>query len=360
MDSYLQGIVATAIGKINAYDYVKPEQVFGYTGVYDTYYYGNAKYTSAVLDDPASSNDCYYQSFSGDHTDQVAMAMADGKGHLDNYMYGGDGSDIILGGSGDDRIESGYGDDIVLASGGNNTVVVGNGDNLVVAGFKFEYASGANFVEYLQEFLARPNAEVQDVGGNNLIFGANYNDYVITGRGNDTVYGDLIDGGPFAHGGSDTIYSGAGHDFLIGGGANDVLAGQDGNDTYIYNAGDGVDVIGEYATPGAGTADKVVMNGIPLSSIGIGQMGTDLIITNGSEGMILDRWFAGAEYQGMESLWVQVGDSSQYNTFVIKDLVASLTTTKSSTSSYSDSFDGFVSIDLVGVESTIVAGEVFA
>jgi Ca2+-binding RTX toxin-like protein len=100
---------------------------------------------------------------------------------------------------------------------------------------------------------------------NNTIIGGAGNDTLIGGAGNDT-----LDGGA----GNDTLFGGAGNDTLIGGGDNDTLhggAGDDtvvggkgadmaflgaGNDTFIWNDGDGSDVV-----EGQAGFDTLVFNG---------------------------------------------------------------------------------------------------
>ena len=65
------------------------------------------------------------------------------------------------------------------------------------------------------------------------------------GAGDDVLYGgprggdDLLEGGA----GNDRLYGGIGDDTLDGGAGNDRLAGGPGADTFIYQAGDGEDVI---------------------------------------------------------------------------------------------------------------------
>ncbi|MEH2382415.1 MAG: peroxidase family protein [Nostoc sp.] len=83
-----------------------------------------------------------------------------------------------------------------------------------------------------------------------VIGGTNNNDYIFTGNGDNTAYGeagdDIIDGGDraeFLYGGTgnDTIFGRSGDDFIDGGTGNDYLSGDDGADQII--GGDGNDVI---------------------------------------------------------------------------------------------------------------------
>ena len=89
----------------------------------------------------------------------------------------------------------------------------------------------------------------------NVIIGGSKNDTIIAGSkastlnggaGNDSINGspegDSIVGGK----GADVIYGLAGDDTINGGAGNDTLYGGDGNDVFIYNSGNGNDVIVDY------------------------------------------------------------------------------------------------------------------
>ena len=73
------------------------------------------------------------------------------------------------------------------------------------------------------------NDTINGDAGNDSINGSSGNDYLLGGAGNDKLYG----------------YTG--NDTLIGGTGNDSLWGQAGADTFIYNAGDGKDIISGFA-----------------------------------------------------------------------------------------------------------------
>ena len=79
--------------------------------------------------------------------------------------------------------------------------------------------------------------------GDDVIRGAAGQDEISGLAGNDTLYGedghDILDGGL----GHDHLYGGAGNDILKGGRGNDVLEGGSGSDIYVFNKGDGNDII---------------------------------------------------------------------------------------------------------------------
>lgn len=93
---------------------------------------------------------------------------------------------------------------------------------------------------------------ISDGKKNDTIYGGLGNDSLVGNAGNDILYGgfgkdtlngdagnDKISGGS----GNDSLVGGAGNDTLIGGTGNDSLWGGNGNDVFIYNSGDGKDII---------------------------------------------------------------------------------------------------------------------
>ncbi|UXY13915.1 putative Ig domain-containing protein [Chitiniphilus purpureus] len=93
--------------------------------------------------------------------------------------------------------------------------------------------------------------------GNDLLMG---NGAIDGGIGNDTIHGGIGDDILFGSKGADHFIGGAGNDIIApqmddyfdagniyeGGAGNDTLLGTRNSDTYIYNQGDGVDIIGDF------------------------------------------------------------------------------------------------------------------
>ncbi|WP_106745275.1 Hint domain-containing protein [Yoonia maritima] len=77
-----------------------------------------------------------------------------------------------------------------------------------------------------------------------MLNGAPDPDYSTTGIAAGVEGDDILDGGA----GNDTIDGDGGDDRITGGADNDTLTGGDGNDTFVYNAGDGDDVITDFNT----------------------------------------------------------------------------------------------------------------
>jgi Ca2+-binding RTX toxin-like protein len=88
---------------------------------------------------------------------------------------------------------------------------------------------------------------------------------LLGGEDDDTLTGsasaDVLDGGPgndllSGRGGIDTLFGGTGHDTLIGGPGPDQLLGEEGDDQFVWNPGDGNDLI-----EGQEGVDTMIFNG---------------------------------------------------------------------------------------------------
>ena len=115
------------------------------------------------------------------------------------------GNDTIVGGIANDLL---YGDD------GNDTMYGYEGDDILIGGTGNDNLSGDE-----------GDDQLDGDSGNDVLYGGYGNDTLRGGSGDDRVFGD------------------SGNDVLYGGTGNDHLEGGEGNDTYIFNRGDGADVI---------------------------------------------------------------------------------------------------------------------
>jgi Ca2+-binding RTX toxin-like protein len=222
----------------------------------------------------------------------------------DDVLDGGVGSDLLQGGVGNDtyRFAAGYGQDIVRDaisgwnSGGADTVAFGsgitvddvqvlqadNGNDLVLvlnsgdqvtldgtladAGYRIErvlFADGRAWTH--SDLMARAT---QPTDGNDLFYGGYDADILGGGAGNDTLIGN---------GDADT---------LTGGGGNDLLQGGLGSDTYVFNAGDGQDIVRDLISGwNSGGFDTVELGtGITPTGVTVVQSdnGNDLILQIGA------------------------------------------------------------------------------
>lgn len=210
-------------------------------------------------------------------------------GDGNDTFSGGDGSDVLFGDAGDDLLNGEWGDDYLHGGGGNDTLNGGGGNDHLYgdAGDDRLYGGG-----------------VLDGGaGNDYLEGSGL---LVGGEGNDTLKGqgfDTLQGGA----GDDLIeaYSSAwnqGTNTIEGGTGNDTLYGSFGEDTYIFNLGDGNDLLIERRANEAfsnveATADTLNFGeGIAASDLSFHRRGLDMIIehANGTDSITVQNWFKGS------------------------------------------------------------------
>ncbi len=148
----------------------------------------------------------------------------------------GAGADTITGGRG--TFYDGAGNDkysikadaVVYAGSGNDAYSVGDSTSTIldVDTIVFMYAPDQHITLNTQDLtvsLAKTTAQNLGVYGSDTLLGF---ENIVSGAGNDKLYGD-----------SDVnqIYGGAGNDAIFGNGGNDVLRGESGNDSISGGAG---------------------------------------------------------------------------------------------------------------------------
>ncbi len=203
-----------------------------------------------------------------------------------DILEGGKGTDVLIGGSGHDTYNFSLGDgqdtitDTALAGEGNViqffsgitlqsltfvqdqpqqtlTIQVAGGDSIRLLGFDpntFSYV--VDTLDFADGTVVSLADQLPLAGG--LIEGTDDNNVIRTGSGDDTI---------FAGAGNDRIEAGAGNDVLIGGTGNDVLNGGAGHDTYLFNPGDGTDIVSD----GPGEGNRLVFGpGVSTSSVTLG------------------------------------------------------------------------------------------
>ncbi|MFV5383642.1 VCBS domain-containing protein [Acinetobacter junii] len=84
---------------------------------------------------------------------------------------------------------------------------------------------------------------IDGLAGNDFIYAGDGEDLLIGGSGDDVLYGGVGNGTLLGNSGNDTLYGGSGKDLLNGGSGDDKLIGYGGENAYIYNFGDGNDII---------------------------------------------------------------------------------------------------------------------
>jgi len=194
----------------------------------------------------------------------------------DNVLSGGSGSDSLWGGRGIHRdteiIRSG--DDTLRGGSGHDTYLFNLGDGIdtiedvaaVGEGNRIQFGAGItqSDLAFTHDQVARIfTIQVGSSGTDKLVLtnfdpiGANGSLAVTTVAFADGSVAQLaaligvtseITGTPEA----DVLSGTTGNDTMIGGAGNDILNGGAGNDTYVFNVGDGIDMINDTSVAGEG------------------------------------------------------------------------------------------------------------
>lgn len=187
-----------------------------------------------------------------------------------DYLSGGAGDDVLDGGSGSDRLDGGAGDDVFLIAldDGVDDITVRAGEHDVVrfaAGIALADLEFRRFGDDLYIGMHEPAASASARGlwlsgwyaqsaTLRLVVQFAYGETLSAAELEALTYtrgtslDDMLSGWGaedtlFGLGGNDTLSGWTGDDLLIGGAGNDELSGGYGADTYLYNPGDGQDVI---------------------------------------------------------------------------------------------------------------------
>ncbi len=222
----------------------------------------------------------------------------DGLGGNDSLL-GGAGNDSLVGGTGDDVLDGGKDVDILLGGEGNDRLVVSgtdsgtdvlNGgagtDTLVVAGKAAVTLAGFNAAAWSIELWegngagvnGTAAAETFDLSGI-AAFTATGLGFLDAGDGADTVIGSAF---------ADDLRGGAGNDVLRGGAGNDVLKGGAGADIFVFNQGNGQDIIGDFVAGAANGHDVIDISTALFANYtalkaGLSQVGADAVLTSGAD-----------------------------------------------------------------------------
>ncbi|WP_294872603.1 calcium-binding protein, partial [Sulfuricurvum sp. RIFCSPLOWO2_12_FULL_43_24] len=250
----------------------------------------------------------------------------DGNDTLD----GGVGNDTLYGQAGDDVIDGGAGADTLYGDVGNETYLFGRGDgidmiaesanqgndtlrfkegitvdDLIIKQLRNDsYVLGADFVIGLKE-----DGKAFDQLSDKITIqnGAYYHDYYSLDFTSNSGYDYRIENFEFADGtkwtmadlvahtnsdDNDAIHGFRTADTLTGGKGNDILKGYSGDDTYLFNRGDGQDVIydygryqSNYSYYNAGNDTLKLGEGITANDLIIQKSGNNVIVALKEEGI---------------------------------------------------------------------------
>ncbi|MFJ5368685.1 peroxidase family protein, partial [Bosea sp. CER48] len=149
----------------------------------------------------------------------------------DDQVFGGGGADMLYGEAGNDRIFGGAGDDLIDAGAGNDTVVAGSGDDLIIAAagdgddtYFGDEIDGGTGIDTLDFSAITANLTV-DLGN-----GLNGRGQAVSSQsGTDTLWG------------IENVATGSGNDTITASEAVNVMEGGAGNDTFRFLSAAGAD-----------------------------------------------------------------------------------------------------------------------
>jgi VCBS repeat-containing protein len=247
-------------------------------------------------------------------------------GDGDDELLGTHATDRIEGGAGDDYITSGRGDDHVAGGAGNDTYVFNRGDGILTIddmalageGNVLRFGAGIERAELERalRFVAPSAGErgqliirLGDSGDEVRLQGFDpadpeYGDHAVESfvfadgsslsyrellretfvvQGDETsnsLAGTNVGDRLYGYEADDTLNAAGGDDVLTGGPGNDALYGGAGCDAYVFNRGDGIDVIEDTADAGGGNI-IAFGDGIAADDLGFRMDGNTLVIAYG-------------------------------------------------------------------------------
>ena len=246
-----------------------------------------------AIDDGYGSEDTLIdiENIEGSHYDDTIIGDSN-----DNLLTGNDGDDTFIASGGEDRMEGGSGNDTVDYSAQTEELNIRLDASFVVK----NDADDVDLVIDIENAIGGSNADnITGTSGVNTLRGGAANDFIKGNGGGDFLYGDAgsdtiqgndgddtIDGGEgndanlIGGNGDDTIYGGDGSDYLQGNADDDQLYGGNGADRYIYNLGDGHDIIMDDLDVNEAERETLILEGgIMRADISHSITATDLIIT---------------------------------------------------------------------------------
>jgi Ca2+-binding RTX toxin-like protein len=208
--------------------------------------------------------------------DQRGKDFLDG-GAGNDLLYGEAGDDVVLGGSGDDQMwgdapwlpdslagademRGDAGDDVEDGGAGDDQLYGDEGADTLRGGVGGDYLDGGDGNDALDGGL-----------GADVLLGGDGTDQLLGGEGDDYLEGGL---------GDDVLVGGDGADVLVGGAGFDVLRGGAGDDTYVFNPGDGREVVED----ADGVSRMVIAAGVYANDISATLLGSTLVVNVGTEG----------------------------------------------------------------------------
>ncbi len=171
-----------------------------------------------------------------------------------NWIVGDAAAQTVSAGPDRDSVMGGSGDDVLYGNAGADILFGNAGGDVLYGGIDADTLYGGMDADWL-------NGNV----GDDVVNGNLGNDTVHGGQGNDAVYGGQND---------DELWGDLGDDTLSGDLGNDTLWGGAGADRFVFRAGAGTDVIGDFR---AWEGDCIELQGLGYS-VGMAAGGDALLI----------------------------------------------------------------------------------
>ena len=254
-------------------------------------------------------------------------------------IYGYRGNDIITGGKGNDNLYGGIDDDTYIFNLGDGNDVLDEtnsnsktdkvifGDGITLEDIRIDRSGDDMIIHYSETdsiILKKAYSdsyywvESFEFADGTTVTLNDFHERVLTLSGSGKIvdytsgYGvrDTIMNGSDE---ADSIYGYRGNDIITGGKGNDNLYGGIDDDTYIFNLGDGNDVLDE--TNSNSKTDKVIFgDGITLEDIRIDRSGDDMIIHySETDSIILKKAYSDSYY------WVESFEFADGTTVTLND-----------------------------------------
>jgi len=326
-----------------------------YAGIGDDTINANGTIYAGIGDDTINANGTIYAGSGNDTINASGTIYAeDGNDNINatGFIDAGNGNDIvtasnvysseefntIIGGKGDDELHGSYsnekyifskgdGKDEIYENGGNDTIefknnllkenliVKRNGENDITIKFKDDQTDLITLKNVVYGNIISNQNTIENftfANGETLTFNDIKKASMIGFDEDDTIKGyDDADNFISTSAGDDKIIGGIFNDTIIGGSGNDKLQGGDGDDTYIFNLGDGKDIITEreLSEPYLIRQDSFdtvkFTKGVNKDDVLLSRNGDDLIIknkTNGDEITVKNHFFLSNRYYKINSI----------------------------------------------------------